>query len=130
MSEQLALLQADIDSAKHGIKAAVKRAISETIANMQRWIMQYFPRDTGSLIGATEVFMQEPFSVVFKIDTGVVPYWEIVNKMRGVTWTNPDTVEGFIEEITRLGEEWFRRSLIEELSALNVELVNIRVQVS
>lgn len=59
----------------------------------EKWISNYFPRDTGEMADVTGKSIKKVGDDAINVDGSSVEHAKYVEDMSGVNWTNPNTVE-------------------------------------
>ena len=126
-----AIITAEIEEVKRGVKAGIKRAMTTVRRKGDEWVQLHFAEELGNLIGSTAItplFASEPFELV--LTTGV-PYVKFVNLFntpghRKVKFTKTTTTPNFFDVLKEKLGEWLEEELKKEL----VKIKTIHVEVT
>lgn len=93
------------------IVEAKQAAARRVVDFMYDWAATFFPRKTGYLLSTFEVLPLQN-KILLKVGAH---YASFVNKMTGVNWTNPLTVEHFFTEAVKIAKRMYAEFFFEEM---------------
>jgi len=111
-----------------GLRTSVMNALTVAVGNARariaQWAAVHVPRRTGRLMAdvlrtTVEIADRPP---IFNVKVGApnTPYAVYTNRMSGVKWTNPATVEHWFDAVKRFAREAVREAVREQFELLGL----------